>query len=349
MKKTFMILFALLTLLALTMTGCGKRSSGIYSSEEMTQIHDVSGSVENMSRVYDNVVNKSLPSTINSRLAKDPGYGEYLSTMTIDPSKPMIALTFDDGPNDSSTVQILDTLEKYNARATFFVVGSNAKEHGDILKRMSTQGCEIGNHTYDHVELTTLDADNIKKQLSKTDEVIKQYTGQDCKVVRPPGGAVTVDTRKTVDRPMILWYIDTRDWESRNAASVISNAETYAEDGAIVLMHDIYDSTAQAVASIVPDLKDKGYQFVTISQLAYMKGEKLVGGGEYFSFVKNKGGNENITSDVSEGEYVDMSGNAGSYRKSSGKTPGVSETSAETSVSSDEGSSDSGDDSQDEG
>ena len=135
MKKTFMILFALLTLLALTMTGCGKRSSGIYSSEEMTQIHDVSGSVENMSRVYDNVVNKSLPSTINSRLAKDPGYGEYLSTMTIDPSKPMIALTFDDGPNDSSTVQILDTLEKYNARATFFVVGSNAKEHGDILKK----------------------------------------------------------------------------------------------------------------------------------------------------------------------------------------------------------------------
>ena len=307
MKRKFFALICILAAFSFILAGC-RRSSGIYTDEDMTKVHDIVGSVQQWNKEYSNVIDNSVLSTLNSKLSSDPDFIDYLSTRNLDPDKPMIALTFDDGPSAKTTSKILDVLEKYNAKATFFVVGSNAAQNGGLLKRMQSMGCEVGNHTYDHKELTQISAAEVKTQLSKTDAVIRKYTGQDCRIIRPPGGAVSTEVRKEVDKPMILWYVDTRDWESSNAQSVISNAEEYAEDGTIVLMHDIYSSTEQAIETIVPDLAAKGYQFVTVSELAYMKGVKLKSGGEYFDFIK--GDKSNITSDPeSESEAVDLSGN----------------------------------------
>jgi len=184
----------------------------------------------------------------------------------IDPDKPMVALTFDDGPRAESTERILDVLEQYNCHATFFIVGNRAKKEKKTLKRAAALGCDIANHSYDHSRLSLLGSANIKKQIKKTDEVIKEITGKKVKYVRTPygqGGQVT----KYVNHPIILWNIDTLDWKTLNAKKIVKAATSKVKDGDIILMHDIYNSTAEAVETIVPKLIDDGFQVVSVSEL----------------------------------------------------------------------------------
>ena len=186
----------------------------------------------------------------------------------IDPSKPMIALTFDDGPSKSATTRILNVLEKNDARATFFVVGSRVDSYKYQIKRAYDLKCEIGNHSYGHKTLTSLSADSLKWELSETDRRIKAITGVSPVIMRPPGGSYKTDTvRKNTPYPIIMWSVDTRDWESRNATSVVNHIKANAYDGAVILMHDLYDSTATATEIIVPWLISQGYQLVTVSEM----------------------------------------------------------------------------------
>lgn len=289
--------------LCFALTGCGHKSSGIYTEEEMNEMHDITQEVVHWSVAYDNVISHSIPSTTTACLSSDPNFAMELKTANIDPDKPMIALTFDDGPKYSSTSSILKTLKKYNARATFFVVGGNVNgDDEDLIRQMVSQGCEIGNHTYSHVDLTTLDADGIKEEISKTDDVIEKITGFPTKLCRPTGGAVNDTVLSSVDKPLILWYVDTRDWESRDASSIVAKIENYVTDGAIILMHDIYDSTAEAVAQIVPELAEDGYQMVTVSELAYLRGVTLENGKQYYDFTKNDSSSASDDTDSTETE-----------------------------------------------
>lgn len=191
----------------------------------------------------------------------------------IDPSKPMIALTFDDGPDykDSSN-RILDTLEKYNAKATFFMVGRNAAGNKDNLKRKVELGMEIGNHTYDHDHY----GKNVTAQdISKASDAIYKACGVRPTAFRSPGGNTTATIReecKTEGMPLYYWNLDTQDWKTRDANKIYNVVIKYAEDGDIVLMHEIYDSTADAVEKIVPDLIKQGYQLVTCEDLVKYKG-----------------------------------------------------------------------------
>lgn len=208
----------------------------------------------------------------------------------IDPSKPVIALTFDDGPDfNGASKRILDVLERYDVKATFFTVGENAKNNPNNLKRKVSLGCEIGNHTYAHNHYgSSVTAADIKK----CSDVIQKITGSRPTVFRSTGGITTQAIKNTCIKEgmsLYYWSIDTEDWKSRNAKKVYKKAMK-AKDGDIILMHDIYSSTADAVEKIVPKLKKKGFQFVTVSELIKFKtGSAPRAGVQYLSGTKTNG------------------------------------------------------------
>ena len=193
-----------------------------------------------------------------------------------------IALTFDDGPS-SFTNRLLECLEENTAKATFFLVGKEIESFPDEVKRMEALGCEIGNHSYDHTDFTTLDADGITSQISTTDNLIKDLTGHGATVLRPPYGAINDTVSSTVGTPMIIWSVDTLDWKTEDAQQTIDNVLSSAQDGAIILMHDIYRTTVDAVETIVPKLIEEGYELVTVSELAKAHGVTLETGIAYGS------------------------------------------------------------------
>lgn len=186
----------------------------------------------------------------------------------IDPDKPMIALTFDDGPNPNTTPELLDLLKQYDARATFFMVGTNATNYPQVVERICKEGHELGNHSWSHEDLGAMDsADEILESYQKADDAIFEACGHDAGVVRPPYGSMSKLYDATVERESILWSIDTRDWESHDPKAIESIIDTYVCDGAVILLHDIHPESVAAMKRVLPKLKEKGYQFVTINDL----------------------------------------------------------------------------------
>ena len=203
----------------------------------------------------------------------------------IDPTKPMVAITYDDGPHLRHTPELLDLLEKYGVVATFFEVGSRLATMPQFLTRMAELGCEIGNHSYSHANLAKLSAAGIAAEIDKTNAIINEQVGHDATVVRTPGGSVNATVKSTICAPIISWSVDTLDWKTQNASSVISSVKNTKDlDGAIILMHSLYTSTVTASEAIIPWLIEQGYQLVTISELAEYKGYELENGTVYYSF-----------------------------------------------------------------
>lgn len=200
----------------------------------------------------------------------------------IDKDSPMVALTFDDGPNHN-TSRVLDILQKYNVRATFFVLGMNIEGNEGILKRMKDLGMEIGNHMYSHKLATKLESDDIEKEIKKVDELVFDVVGCYPTFVRPSYGTVNKRVRKVIDKPIIVWDIDTLDWKYHNSKRISNKILKYVKDGDIVLMHDIYSATANSLEITIPKLLDEGYQLVTVSELFYYKEKELKNGMLYGS------------------------------------------------------------------
>lgn len=195
----------------------------------------------------------------------------------------LVCFTFDDGPYAPVTNKILDTLEKYNGRATFFVVGDRADTYSDEIIRASKMGCEIGTHTYSHVNLNSLSVPEMQEEIKKSCDAISKYTGKKVKVLRPPEGAANDTVKANVGMPMVLWSVDSRDWDYRNADKDYQTVMDNVFDGSIVLMHDLYPATADAVARIIPELAKQGYKFVTFSELMKIRGVDVEPGEKYFS------------------------------------------------------------------
>ena len=194
---------------------------------------------------------------------------------SIDPSKPMIALTFDDGPRTAVTSRILDSLEANGARATFFMLGSNVNANAGVIKRMVEQGCEVANHTHDHKYISKLSADGIVSQVGSTNQKIQAVCGVSPVLMRPPGGYIdahSLSVLGSMGMPAIMWSIDTRDWQHRNAQRTIDTVLSQVKDGDVILMHDIYATTADAAVVLIPELTARGYQLVTVSELASYRG-----------------------------------------------------------------------------
>lgn len=198
------------------------------------------------------------------------------SQMAIDANRKMIALTYDDGPC-SHTPAVLDALEKYGAHATFFVVGSSVNRYADIIRREAALGCEIGNHTYSHKNLKNLSAAQVRSAILDTNRVVKQQCGLDIHVMRPPGGNYNSAVCAEVGMPLIMWSVATQDWKTRSSSATIQCVKQNAFDGAVVIMHDLHKSTADAADTVVSHLKSEGYQMVTVSELAAYRGGMKAG------------------------------------------------------------------------
>jgi len=177
-----------------------------------------------------------------------------------------IALTFDDGPGEY-TDELLDTLEENDALATFYVLGSKVEGNTGTLERMRDGGHEIGNHSWKHDDLAGLSADDIEKDMDRTDEAIREVTGEDPQSMRPPYGSLDDTVRETVDQPMVLWDVDTLDWQSRDSDAVTEETLDNAAPGSVVLFHDIHESTVDAIPDVLEGLAQDGYHFVTVDDL----------------------------------------------------------------------------------
>ena len=202
----------------------------------------------------------------------------------IDKNKKMVALTYDDGPS-IYTPRILKTLKENNSVATFFVVGNRVPTYSDTVKKAHDMGCEIGNHTYEHKSLPNLSETEVKRQISKTNKEVKKAIGEKPVIMRPTGGATNTNIKKWVGMPSIIWSVDTLDWKTRNADSTRRAVLNRVKDGDIVLMHDLYSATATASETIIPELVRRGYQLVTVSELAECRGG-MKETGAYYSFRK---------------------------------------------------------------
>lgn len=194
-----------------------------------------------------------------------------------------VALTFDDGPSTENTPKILATLKKYNAHATFFVVGERVTAGAEVLKQEVAQGCEIANHTWDHADLSKLKIKKVNKKCDQVAELVKELTGADVDLLRPPYGAISDAMREKLKHPMIYWSIDTLDWKTMDAKKTFKAVKKEVSDGDIILMHDIHAPTAEAVEKIVPWLVKNDYDILTVSELMQRKGIKLKGGKVYMS------------------------------------------------------------------
>jgi len=203
----------------------------------------------------------------------------------IDPTKPMVALTFDDGPS-KYTAEILKVLKENNSVATFFVLGSEVNKYKDVLNQVIAEGNEIGNHSYNHKNLKSITDEELYKQIQGTDDLVNIASGYTPKVMRPPYGISDAELNKKINKPIVKWSIDTLDWESRNTDKVVAAVLNDVKDGDIVLMHDLYDSTAQAAKIIIPKLIEQGYQLVTVSEMSEYRDVTLTPGQQYYSMYK---------------------------------------------------------------
>lgn len=184
----------------------------------------------------------------------------------------VVALTFDDGPDGKYTMQILDALEQYGGKATFFLLGDCVKYYPEPIQRADAMGCEIGNHTYGHKRLDKQDDAGLNDQVGSLDEAVRQVIGKYPYRVRPPFGAGAKALKSRLNRPIALWTVDPEDWKVRNADQVYDHVMSHVKDGSVVLMHDIYPESADAAARIIRDLTEQGYKLVTLDQLAELRG-----------------------------------------------------------------------------
>lgn len=181
----------------------------------------------------------------------------------------VIALTFDDGPGPY-TEKLLDILDKYDAKATFFLIGSKVSARANTLRRMQSRGHQLGNHSWSHPELNKVSAEQLASEIDQTNNAIKQAVGTKPNIIRPPYGAfnrAVLEQFRQRGMSAVVWSVDTRDWADRNSEIVCSRAVAGARNGAVILMHDIHPTSVNAVPCILDSLKQQGYSFVTVQNL----------------------------------------------------------------------------------
>ncbi len=191
-----------------------------------------------------------------------------------------VALTFDDGPDTKYTPQVLDILKRYEAKATFFVVGRQVVKHPDVLERIHKEGHSIGNHSWDHANLTKLSSTQVQKEIKSTDEAIEKIIGVSTPLVRAPYGAVTASIRRNLSsagHQLVEWTVDTKDWNGTASEDMVELVRKRTKDGGIILMHSFggkngkLDNTVEALPLMIEALQQDGYAFVTVPELGVKK------------------------------------------------------------------------------
>ena len=205
--------------------------------------------------------------------------------VTVKAPKKVVGLSFDDGPAGENTARLLTALRQYDCHATFFMVGYMVAKNKSNLCTMVKDGHELGIHTWDHQRLTSLAPAKIEEEISSTAKIIQKTCGKLPTVVRPPYGSYddkVLSICKKQNYPVILWNIDTRDWQTSDSNVVKNNILSQVKDGAILLLHDSHPSSVQGFIDALPVLKEQGYEFVTISDMAAIKGVSLKPGENFY-------------------------------------------------------------------
>ncbi len=198
--------------------------------------------------------------------------------------KKLVALTFDDGPSSATTPSLLDTLKNRDVPATFFMLGYMARSNPEIVKRIKAEGHDIASHTMYHQNLIRITPAAVQADINEANAVFQDILGHTLEYTRPPYGNINDAVRNNVGTPMILWSVDTLDWKNQNTDSIISTTMSEVSDGAIILMHDIYPTTVNAVPVLIDELRKAGYEFVTISELTKIRDYTLQNGTAYYNF-----------------------------------------------------------------
>lgn len=183
--------------------------------------------------------------------------------------KPQIAITFDDGPHPRYTEQLLDGLKEREVKAAFFLIGENAAAYPEIVKREYEEGHLIGNHTFHHVDLEKIPEETAMKEIAMTNEAISSVTGEVPQFIRPPFGIRKKDLEEKLNEIPVLWNIDPLDWNTKNVDEIVNKVVTKAKDGAIILLHDCYQSSVEAAFQIIDHLQAEGFDFVLPDQFIF--------------------------------------------------------------------------------
>ncbi len=237
--------------------------------------------------LQDSKADDSVAANQNKEETTVPAEAEKVN---IDINKPMIALTFDDGPS-AHTSRLLDIFRKHGGRGTFFVLGNTLDNRRETLKRIAAEGHEIGNHSWSHRQFTNIGIEEVKDQIMMTRAKIYDITGIDSTIVRPPYGACNDEIRalgKELGVSFVNWSVDTLDWKTKNAEAVYKEIMKDAADGHIILCHDLHKTTVDAMEKAIPSLIKEGYQLVTVSELLTCRGGELQVGKMYYKQVKGQ-------------------------------------------------------------
>lgn len=202
--------------------------------------------------------------------------------------KKLIAFTFDDGPYTPVTESLLERLDKYNARVTFFVLGSRLDDnesYRNTMKKAYEMGNQIASHTYSHATLTDLGPEQLQQEIDKANASVKNVIGIEPDAIRPPYGATNESVEAAMKKHIVLWSVDPVDWKLRNSTSVCNNIVNRAFDGGIVLLHDLYQTSVDAAIMAMEILQEQGYAFVTVDELAELRGVEMDTSTKYYQFM----------------------------------------------------------------
>mgnify|MGYP001864220103 CR=1 FL=1 len=197
--------------------------------------------------------------------------------------KKTVAITFDDGPSSKYNRQFLDALAKNKAHGTFFMVGTMMQSCQKCVKDTYESGSEVASHTYNHINMTRKSIEDVNASIKKTDDLFYQITGDHIKYVRPPYGSYNKTNLENVDYPLILWNLDTEDWRYKDVDHIVNYVMENVSDGSIILMHELYETSLEALEIILPKLYAEGYQVVSVGELAELKGREVLSGHAYRS------------------------------------------------------------------
>src|SRR5437870_3130293 len=217
---------------------------------------------------------KEIPLRTSEKSERNAATEQTITFSSVHVDGPYIAMTFDDGPSATLTPKLLDLLAARHIKATFFVIGENVDEHPEIVARAAREGHEIGNHSWSHPNFAKMSQENVRSQLQRTDDAIKNATGKRPTLLRPPYGSITEREKRWIHDEfgydIILWDVDPLDWKRPGPAVVRSRILKETRPGSIVLSHDIHPGTIEAMPSTFDELEAKGFKFVTVSELIRM-------------------------------------------------------------------------------
>ncbi len=195
----------------------------------------------------------------------------------------MVALTFDDGPYPPVTERIVNILKENESHATFFILGNRVDTYPETVKLLFEEGHQIGNHTYSHKDLTKLKVNEIEYEVTHSNDLINDNANIGDAYLRPPYGAKSDKVKSSVKVPLIFWSVDSMDWSSKNKNKIFKEIMDTVKDGDIILLHDLYPTTADAMELVIPELISQGYKLVTVQELLEAKGITPEGGEMYYN------------------------------------------------------------------